>query len=73
MTAVLEATTSTTVETPRRAWRSFLRHRMGLIGAAMLAVALLVAVLAPLIAPYDPYASVRVNILDIYQAPSASH
>ncbi|HJP70591.1 MAG TPA: dipeptide/oligopeptide/nickel ABC transporter permease/ATP-binding protein [Candidatus Limnocylindria bacterium] len=73
MTAVLEATTSTTIETPRRAWRSFLRHRMGVIGAAMLGLALLVAVLAPLLAPYDPYASVRVNILDIYQAPSATH
>ena len=73
MTAVLEATTSTTVQTPRRAWRSFLRHRMGLVGAAMLGIALLVAVLAPLLAPYDPYESVRVNILDIYQAPSPSH
>lgn len=73
MTAVLEATTSTTVEAPRRAWRSFLRHRMGVIGAAMLGIALLVAAFAPLIAPYDPYASVRVNIGDIYQAPSAAH
>jgi peptide/nickel transport system permease protein len=62
-----------TVETPVRAWRSFLRHRMGLVGAAMLAIALFVAVLAPLLAPYDPYASVRVTILDIYQAPSAEH
>jgi oligopeptide/dipeptide ABC transporter ATP-binding protein len=73
MTAVLEATTSTTVEAPRRAWRSFLRHRMGVIGAAMLGIALLVAAFAPLLAPYDPYASVRVNIGDIYQAPSATH
>ncbi|MDQ2688846.1 MAG: dipeptide/oligopeptide/nickel ABC transporter permease/ATP-binding protein [Chloroflexota bacterium] len=75
MTAVIEATTAppATLTTPRGAWRSFLRHRMGLVGAVMLGVALLVAIAAPLIAPYDPYASVRVNILDIFQAPSAEH
>jgi oligopeptide/dipeptide ABC transporter ATP-binding protein len=46
---------------------------MGVIGAAMLAVALIVAVFAPLIAPYDPYANVPVTITDIYQAPSPEH
>jgi len=73
MTAVLEATAPTFVETPRHPWRSFLRHRMGLLGAVMLAIAVLIALLAPLIAPYDPYANVRVNIGDIYQVPSAQH
>jgi peptide/nickel transport system permease protein len=74
MSVVIEATTSPTpVETPRRVWRSFLRHRMGLVGAAMLALALFVAVFAPILAPYDPYASVRVTVFDIYQAPSAEH
>src|SRR5688572_19977553 len=73
MTVILEPVAPPLVITPRRAWRSFLRHRMGLVGVAMLAIAVLVAVLAPLVAPYDPYASVRVNILDIYQAPSAEH
>jgi peptide/nickel transport system permease protein len=73
MTAVIEATTSGTVEAPRAAWRSFLRHRMGVIGLVMLAVAIVVAVLAPLVAPYDPYANVRINILDVYQAPSPTH
>ena len=29
--------------------------------------------LAPLLAPYDPYAAVRVTIQDIFQAPSAAH
>jgi oligopeptide/dipeptide ABC transporter ATP-binding protein len=46
---------------------------MGVIGLGMLAVALLVAITAPFISPYDPYASVRVTIDDIYQAPSAHH
>ena len=73
MTALLEVTAPTTATTPRRAWRSFLRHRMGVIGMAMVGIALLVAVFAPLLAPYDPYEPVRVSILDIYQPPSAEH
>lgn len=73
MSVLLEVTAPTTAVEPRRAWRSFLRHRMGLVGAAMLAVAVLVAITAPLIAPYDPDAQGGVTILDIYQAPSAEH
>ncbi len=73
MTAILEPAVPAVVITPRRAWRSFLRHRMGLLGVAMLGIAVLIAVLAPLIAPYDPYGNVRVTILDIYQAPSGEH
>ena len=74
MSVVIEATTAPpSIATPVGAWRSFLRHRMGLVGAAMLGIALVVAVFAPVLAPYDPYASARVSILDIYQAPSAAH
>ena len=73
MSALIEVTAPPAVEPSRRTWRRFLRHRMGMVGAAMLLVALLVAVFAPLLAPYDPYESVRVNILDIYQRPSAAH
>ena len=73
MTALLEVTAPTTAAPTRRAWRSFLHHRMGLVGIAMLATAVLLALLAPLLAPYDPYENVRVNILDIYQAPSPAH
>jgi peptide/nickel transport system permease protein len=57
----------------RAAVRSFFRHRMGIVGAAMLLVALVVAVAAPLLAPYDPYAPVRVTIDDIYRSPDARH
>jgi peptide/nickel transport system permease protein len=39
----------------------------------MLALTLLVAVAAPVLAPYDPYAPVRATVFDIYQAPSAAH
>ena len=73
MTAVLEATATPPAETTRGAFRSFLRHRMGMVGAGMLLIALIVAVFAPMLAPYDPYASVRVTIEDIYRAPSAQH
>ena len=73
MTAMLEANAPVTAEPVRRPWRRFLRHRMGVVGAGMLLVALFVAVAAPLLAPYDPYATVRVTIFDIYQPPSATH
>jgi peptide/nickel transport system permease protein len=73
VSVVIEVTAPPSVEPARRPWRRFLRHRMGVVGAAMLLLAVVVAVIAPLIAPYDPYASVRVNILDIYQAPSTAH
>ncbi len=55
--------------TLRRLWA----HRLGRIGLVMMAIALAVAVLAPLLAPYDPYANVRVSISDIYAAPSSIH
>jgi oligopeptide/dipeptide ABC transporter ATP-binding protein len=49
----------------RRLWR----HRLGRVGVVMLGFSLLVALGAPLLAPTDPYASVRVSIDDIYAAP----
>ena len=73
MTAVVEATVQPVAPAARLSWRRIVRRPLGLIGAVMLLVALIVALAAPLIAPYDPYASVRVTILDIFQAPSAAH
>jgi peptide/nickel transport system permease protein len=46
---------------------------MGLAGALMLVIAILAAVFASWIAPYDPKASVKVSINDIYAAPSLAH
>ena len=54
-------------------WRSFRRSRMGLVGLFMLLTVVLMAVFAPVIAPYDPKEVVRVTIDDIYAAPSATH
>jgi peptide/nickel transport system permease protein len=57
----------------RRTFSQLIRRPMGAIGVSMLTLAVVVAVLAPLLAPYDPYANVRVTIFDIYQPPSAAH
>src|SRR5918994_2584024 len=73
MTAVVEATVQPVAPIGRVRWHHILQRPLGLIGAAMLLVALVVAIAAPLIAPYDPYAAVRVTIFDIFQAPSAAH
>lgn len=53
--------------------RTLVRSRMGVVGLTMLAVAIAAAVLAPWIAPYDPRASIRISIEDIYARPSSAH
>ena len=53
--------------------RQFLRKPMGLIGTIMLFIAISVAVLAPLIAPYDPYERVRATPDMILAPPNAQH
>ena len=55
------------------AWARFRGNRLGVTGAAMLLIALAVALLAPVLAPHDPYASTAVTIDDIYQPPTPSH
>jgi oligopeptide/dipeptide ABC transporter ATP-binding protein len=54
-------------------WRQFLQLRLGVIGLVMLGLTLVVALAAPLIATYDPYETVRVQISDIYARPSSTH
>jgi peptide/nickel transport system permease protein len=49
------------------------RNPIALVGGLMLLTALLVAVFAPFIAPYDPEATVRVTIDDIYAPPQPAH
>ena len=49
------------------------RHRRGRVGLVMLGVAVVTAVFAPQLAPFDPYANVRVTVEDIYASPSAAH
>lgn len=54
-------------------WRTFRQRHIGMLGLAMLLIALFVALFAPQIAPYDPTVTVRVTIDDIYAKPSAAH
>ena len=54
-------------------WRKLWRHRLGRAGTIMLALAVLVAIFAPILAPYDPGSNERVTIEDIYAPPSGEH
>ncbi len=74
MTATTQVIPAAPAELPRpRRVSSLLRNRIGLVGLVMIGVAVFVAVFAPLLAPYDPYARTSVTILDIYQPPSGVH
>lgn len=54
-------------------WQSFRRKKMGLVGMFMLASMVLMAVFAPLIAPYDPYETYDVTAADIMKPPTSEH
>lgn len=57
----------------RTFWQDFKRQRMGLIGLAMLLLAIGVAIFAAGLAPYNPKESVRVTIENIYAPPGPEH
>jgi len=63
------------IETSKRPsfWQVFFRQPMGTIGAVMILIAVLVAVFAKWIAPYDPKGDYNLTIKDIYGRPSAEH
>lgn len=54
-------------------WRSLSRSKIGMTGLIMIVSVTLLAVFAPVVAPYDPYQVVRVTIDDIYAPPSIEH
>lgn len=57
--------------TPRQeAWRRFRRNHLALAGAVVAILLVLMAVFAPLLAPYDPVAT---SIYDKLDAPSRAH
>ena len=66
------ATTSQTATRLSGLWHSFKKSRSGIIGLWMMGIILLVAIFAPVIAPYDQKASAS-TIESIYQPPSAEH
>lgn len=54
----------------RRFWRRFSRHRLALIGLAVLTFLILVSIFAPLLTPYSP---TRVNLTQVLLPPGAAH
>ncbi len=68
-------TMDTTIEvtTFRGFWKRLSRSKLGVVGLIMLILAILTALFAEGIAPYDPYAPVRVTIDDIYAPPRPAH
>ncbi len=54
-------------------WKVFSRNRIAVFGVGMLLVAVLVAIFAPVIAPFDPKSSAGIGIADIYNRPSGTH
>ena len=54
-------------------WRSFFQSKMGIIGLVMLVSVIFVAIFAPLIAPYDPYAIITATTEDVLAPPSPEH
>lgn len=54
----------------RLALRRFLRHRLAIVGLVILAIMIVLAVLAPWIAPYDP---TKLDLRAIRQGPSLAH
>lgn len=74
MTAVVQATAPAVTGLVQRGFLTRLtRSPMGAIGLGMLGIAVVLALFAPLLAPYDPYAHPHVGIEDIYQSPSTAH
>lgn len=61
---------------PTGAKAVFLKLRgnwMAWAGILMILTVVIMAVFAPFIAPYNPYADIKVTIMDIYAPPSAQH
>lgn len=58
----------TRLATPRRALRTLARSRVGMVGLVLVSFWVLVAILAPLLAPYSPYA---VHLDNSNQPPSS--
>ncbi|WP_312117433.1 oligopeptide ABC transporter permease [Brevibacillus reuszeri] len=57
------------------AWKRFKKNRLAMIGAIVLCLLVMAALLAPLIAPHDPYSSVKneSGMLNVLAKPSGEH
>ena len=68
--AIAIAAARPAVRRSRGWWQLLLRNRMAMTGAAVILVWVVIALLAPLIAPYDP---IDQNVRARLQGPSAAH
>ncbi|MGY4568938.1 ABC transporter permease subunit [Bradyrhizobium pachyrhizi] len=71
LTTAASLAVAETLESPaRRAWRRLIRRKGAVLGLAVIAIFILLAVFAPLIVPYDPIAT---SWSLVRKAPSAQH
>ncbi|HET9909661.1 MAG TPA: dipeptide/oligopeptide/nickel ABC transporter permease/ATP-binding protein [Anaerolineales bacterium] len=54
-------------------WKSFSKNRIAVVGLFMLIGIMILAIFAPILAPYDPRSSAGIQTSDIYNPPSAQH
>src|SRR5688572_33334910 len=54
-------------------WKTFSKNRMAVAGLLMLIAIVVLAIFAPLLAPYDPTSYAGIQTSDIYNAPSTQH
>src|SRR5262245_26494282 len=64
---------STSLPSRSSYWNTLSKNRIGFVGLIMLVVAVIVAVFAPILAPYNPKSSEGITSTDIYKPPSAEH
>lgn len=69
-TGLLAQAAAPRVPPRRKTWRLFVRHRLAVVGAAMIVILAVMALAAPLLAPYDPY---YVDLFAPREGPSARH
>lgn len=81
MSQNIELQTNAKITSPRSSslrymtWKRFKRNKLALFGAITLLVLILLALFAPLVAPYDPYTSTKnaQGKLDVLAPPSGDH
>jgi peptide/nickel transport system permease protein len=54
-------------------YRTLIRNKLGVVGLFMLLSVILIAVFAPQISPYDPYAIITATTEDVLAPPSPNH
>lgn len=54
----------------RDIWRRYKRNRLAMVGLGVVGLLVVIAIIAPLISPYDPYEQ---NLLNTIEPPSAEH